>query len=75
MFCLPSCTFEDDCQDSDWLSIPDESQQKMVSYKVEKDNTDQVQMIYKLLARITCDCHLFLFQTETSLLFSDHTHH
>ncbi|XP_044042985.1 plexin-C1 isoform X2 [Siniperca chuatsi] len=38
-----SCTFEDDCQDSDWLSIPDDSrQQKMVSYKVVKDSTGQI---------------------------------
>ncbi|XP_028427129.1 plexin-C1-like [Perca flavescens] len=37
-----SCTFEDDCQDSDWLSIPDDSQQKMVSYKVVKDDTGQI---------------------------------
>ncbi|XP_078098776.1 plexin-C1 isoform X1 [Sander vitreus] len=37
-----SCTFEDDCQDSDWLSIPDDSQQKMVSYKVVKDGIGQI---------------------------------
>ncbi|KAK1906404.1 hypothetical protein KUDE01_008802, partial [Dissostichus eleginoides] len=37
-----SCTFEDDCPNSDWLSIPDDSQQKMVSYKVMKDSTGQV---------------------------------
>ncbi|KAE8281711.1 Plexin-C1 Virus-encoded semaphorin protein receptor Precursor [Larimichthys crocea] len=36
-----SCTFEDDCPDSDWVSIPDDSQHKMVSYKVVKDSTDQ----------------------------------
>ncbi|XP_025755490.1 plexin-C1 isoform X1 [Oreochromis niloticus] len=37
-----SCTFEDDCTDSDWLSIPDESQHKMISHKVEKDTNGQV---------------------------------
>ncbi|XP_034529926.1 plexin-C1 isoform X2 [Notolabrus celidotus] len=38
-----SCTFEEDCQDSDWLSIPDDSQQnKMVSYKVAQDQTGQI---------------------------------
>ncbi|XP_033934707.1 plexin-C1 isoform X1 [Pseudochaenichthys georgianus] len=37
-----SCTFEDDCPNSDWLSIPDDSQQKMVSHKVMKDSTGQV---------------------------------
>uniref|UniRef100_A0A3P8U4N1 Plexin C1 n=1 Tax=Amphiprion percula TaxID=161767 RepID=A0A3P8U4N1_AMPPE len=37
-----SCTFEDDCKDSDWLSIPDDSQQKMVSHKVVKDSSGQI---------------------------------
>ncbi|XP_054481059.1 plexin-C1-like [Anoplopoma fimbria] len=37
-----SCTFEDDCKDSDWISIPDGSQPKMVSYKVAKDSTGQI---------------------------------
>ncbi|KAL3977471.1 nuclear pore complex protein [Sarotherodon galilaeus] len=36
-----SCTFEDDCTDSDWLSIPDESQHKMISHRVEKDTNGQ----------------------------------
>ncbi|XP_035536930.1 plexin-C1-like [Morone saxatilis] len=42
-----SCTFEDECQDSDWLSIPDDSQQKMVSYKVVKDSTGQITLNIK----------------------------
>ncbi|XP_034381825.1 plexin-C1 [Cyclopterus lumpus] len=37
-----SCTFEDDCQDSDWISVPDDSQPKMVSYKVAKDGAGQI---------------------------------
>ncbi|KAM9334614.1 plexin-C1-like [Symphorus nematophorus] len=37
-----SCTFEDDCKDSDWVSIPDDSQQKMVSYKVVKNSAGQI---------------------------------
>ncbi|XP_029317964.1 plexin-C1 [Cottoperca gobio] len=37
-----SCTFEDDCQGSDWLSIADDFQQEMVSYKVLKNSTGQV---------------------------------
>ncbi|KAM9328284.1 plexin-C1-like [Pholidichthys leucotaenia] len=37
-----SCTFEDDCKGSDWLSIPDEFQQKMVSHKVELDKNGQI---------------------------------
>ncbi|XP_042366924.1 plexin-C1 isoform X2 [Plectropomus leopardus] len=36
-----SCTFQDECRDTDWLSIPDDFQPKMVSYKVVKD-TDQI---------------------------------
>nr|XP_033470613.1 plexin-C1-like [Epinephelus lanceolatus] len=36
------CTFEDNCQDSDWLSIPDDFQHKMVSHRVVKDDTDQI---------------------------------
>ncbi|XP_049422249.1 plexin-C1 isoform X24 [Epinephelus fuscoguttatus] len=36
------CTFEDDCQDSDWLSIPDDFQHRMVSHRVVKDDTDQI---------------------------------
>ncbi|XP_068443123.1 plexin-C1-like [Clinocottus analis] len=37
-----SCTFEDECQDSDWISIPEDSQPKMVSYKVAKDGSGQI---------------------------------
>ncbi|XP_067437506.1 plexin-C1-like isoform X1 [Thunnus thynnus] len=37
-----SCTFEDECPDSDWLSIPDDYQQRMVSYNVVKDGTEQI---------------------------------
>ncbi|CAK6959864.1 Hypothetical predicted protein [Scomber scombrus] len=36
------CTFEEECPDSDWLSIPEDYQQKMVSYTVTKDATDQI---------------------------------
>lgn len=44
-FSFSSCTFEDDCQDSDWLSTPDEFQQRMVSHEVTEKNTDQVQLL------------------------------
>ncbi|XP_029968903.1 plexin-C1-like isoform X3 [Salarias fasciatus] len=37
-----SCTFEDDCEDSDWLSIPDVFQQKLISHKVVEDGTGQL---------------------------------
>ncbi|XP_041834106.1 plexin-C1-like [Melanotaenia boesemani] len=39
-----SCTFESDCKDSDWLSIPDELHQKIVSHKVEMDPTGQIKL-------------------------------
>ncbi|XP_037317283.2 plexin-C1 [Pungitius pungitius] len=37
-----SCTFEDECKDSDWVSIPDRSQHRMVSHKVTKDAAGQI---------------------------------
>lgn len=38
-----SCTFEDDCSDSDWVSIPDDLQQRMVSYGTAREEaTGQV---------------------------------
>ncbi|XP_062238533.1 plexin-C1-like isoform X2 [Platichthys flesus] len=37
-----SCTFEDDCVDSDWLSIPEDYQEKMVSHRVAKEQTGQI---------------------------------
>ncbi|XP_030576389.1 plexin-C1 [Archocentrus centrarchus] len=40
-----SCTFEGDCMDSDWLSIPDDSQNKMISHRVEKDTNGQISLI------------------------------
>ncbi|XP_051248725.1 plexin-C1 isoform X7 [Dicentrarchus labrax] len=47
-----SCTFEDECKDSDWLSIPDDSQQTMVSYKVVKDSTGQITVIIQTHATV-----------------------
>ncbi|XP_056280772.1 plexin-C1 isoform X2 [Pseudoliparis swirei] len=40
-----SCTFEVDCQDSDWISIPEDSQPKMVSYKVVKDGGGRLALV------------------------------
>ncbi|XP_056131829.1 plexin-C1 [Lampris incognitus] len=38
-----SCTFEEDCSDSLWLSIPeDSSQQKMVSYQIQQVGSGQL---------------------------------
>ncbi|KAM4569646.1 plexin-C1 isoform 2-T2 [Odontesthes bonariensis] len=42
------CTFEDDCRDSDWLSIPEESQQKMVSHRVVKDPDGPIKLIVQI---------------------------
>lgn len=39
---LCSCTSEDECQGSDWLSIPDHVQQKIISLAVVQKNSDQV---------------------------------
>ncbi|KAL7370502.1 hypothetical protein ABVT39_002608 [Epinephelus coioides] len=47
------CTFEDDCQDSDWLSIPDDFQHKMVSHRVVKDDTDQYSVCQKMDSGMT----------------------
>ncbi|XP_061570601.1 plexin-C1-like [Cololabis saira] len=43
-----SCMFEDECPDSNWLSIPDESQQKIVSHKLVKDQTGQINLIIQI---------------------------
>ncbi|XP_061570384.1 plexin-C1-like [Cololabis saira] len=40
-----SCMFEDECPDSNWLSIPDEFQQKIVSHKLVKDQTGEINLI------------------------------
>ncbi|XP_070709669.1 plexin-C1 [Pempheris klunzingeri] len=40
------CTFADDCEDSDWVSIPEDfRQKKMVSSKALKNNTGQITLI------------------------------
>ncbi|XP_029350755.1 plexin-C1 [Echeneis naucrates] len=38
------CTFDNACKDSDWLSIPDDYQQKMVSHLFEKDSTGKIRL-------------------------------
>ncbi|XP_062299773.1 plexin-C1 isoform X2 [Scomber scombrus] len=47
------CTFKEECPDSDWLSIPEYYQQKMVSYTVTKDATDQITL--KIQTHLTVD--------------------
>ncbi|XP_026218353.1 plexin-C1-like [Anabas testudineus] len=51
-----SCTFEDDCKDSERLSTPDDFQQKVVSYKLVKNNTGQLSLIIQT--------HLTVKQTD-----------
>ncbi|CAN9508149.1 unnamed protein product [Ophioblennius macclurei] len=36
------CTFEDECEGSEWLSIPDVFQHKMISHKVVEDPTGKL---------------------------------
>ncbi|XP_061570600.1 uncharacterized protein LOC133424167 [Cololabis saira] len=43
-----SCMFEDECPDSNWLSIPEEIQQKIVSHKLIKDPTGQINLIIQI---------------------------
>nr|XP_015809313.2 plexin-C1 [Nothobranchius furzeri] len=44
------CTREDECKGSDWLSIPDESQKKMISHRVVEDPKGQI--------KVTIQAHL-----------------
>ncbi|XP_054656814.1 plexin-C1 isoform X2 [Dunckerocampus dactyliophorus] len=43
-FSLVSCTFKDECQNSNWLSLVDEYQPKMISYSVEKLSGGQIKL-------------------------------
>ena len=55
-----SCTFEDDCINSDWLSIPEDYQEKMVSHRVAKEPTGQVEIKDRVWTIISCVCRLFV---------------
>ncbi|XP_027900307.1 plexin-C1-like [Xiphophorus couchianus] len=56
------CTFKDDCK-YDWMSIPDEYQQEVISYRAEKDSTGQVKVVVnvhltlaqKIRSEFTCE--------------------
>ncbi|XP_019947930.2 plexin-C1 [Paralichthys olivaceus] len=37
-----NCMFADDCEDSDWLSIPEDYQENMVSFRVAEEPTGQI---------------------------------
>ncbi|XP_053170200.1 plexin-C1-like [Scomber japonicus] len=58
------CTFEDECPDSDWLSIPEDYQEKMVSYTVTKDTTDQITL--KIQTHLTVGQNVSNFTCEIS---------
>ncbi|MEQ2297543.1 hypothetical protein AMECASPLE_035726 [Ameca splendens] len=49
-----SCIFEDHCTDSEWLSIPNESQKSMFSHHVVKDSSGKI--------KLTISTHLTLQQ-------------
>ncbi|XP_047430734.1 plexin-C1 isoform X1 [Mugil cephalus] len=62
------CTFEDDCQDSDWLSIPDDSTEK-ISHKVLKNPSGEITL--KIQTHLTVNwtednfaCEIFLSSGE-----------
>ncbi|XP_029016213.1 plexin-C1-like isoform X1 [Betta splendens] len=40
-----SCEFEDDCKDSEWLSIPEDFHNDPVSYKLERSHAGQLKLI------------------------------
>ncbi|KAM4711719.1 plexin-C1 [Anableps anableps] len=57
-----SCAFKDDCIASEWLSIPDESKQKIVSHRFLKDSTGAMKIIIqthltmaKVQSNFSCD--------------------
>ncbi|XP_053200175.1 plexin-C1 [Scomber japonicus] len=58
------CTFENECPDSDWLSIPEDYQEKMVSYTVTKDTTDQITL--KIQTHLTVGQNVSNFTCEIS---------
>ncbi|XP_023205541.1 plexin-C1-like [Xiphophorus maculatus] len=58
-----SCTFEDHCTDSEWLSIPDEAQQEVISHRVVKVSSGMVKVLiqthltvqHKVQSNFTCE--------------------
>ncbi|XP_077565413.1 plexin-C1 [Stigmatopora nigra] len=42
------CTLKDECQNSDWLSFPDDYRKKMISYTVEEKSSGQVHLVVVL---------------------------
>ncbi|PWA20031.1 hypothetical protein CCH79_00016058 [Gambusia affinis] len=58
-----SCTFEDHCTDSEWMSVPDEAQQEMISHRVVKDSSGMIKVLIqthlavqqKVQSNFTCE--------------------
>ncbi|XP_077449603.1 plexin-C1 isoform X2 [Stigmatopora argus] len=47
-----SCTFKGECQNSDWLSFPDDYRKKMISYTVKEKSSGQVHLVVVLHAAV-----------------------
>ncbi|MED6262226.1 hypothetical protein ATANTOWER_016400 [Ataeniobius toweri] len=47
------CTFKDDCKGTEWLSIPDESHQEVVSHRSMNDNTGKVKVVVQVHLTVT----------------------
>ncbi|XP_028306495.1 plexin-C1-like isoform X2 [Gouania willdenowi] len=62
VWCGPkrSCMFESDCEDGDWVSIPDVYQQKMISHKVVAD----------LTGRLTLNIHIHVSTGQNRTKFT-----
>ncbi|XP_062339310.1 plexin-C1 [Osmerus eperlanus] len=39
-----SCTFKEDCSNSTWISIPDESKQQQISHQLQRSSTGQINL-------------------------------
>uniref|UniRef100_A0A8C5EGD4 Sema domain-containing protein n=1 Tax=Gouania willdenowi TaxID=441366 RepID=A0A8C5EGD4_GOUWI len=59
-FSVSSCMFESDCEDGDWVSIPDVYQQKMISHKVVAD----------LTGRLTLNIHIHVSTGQNRTKFT-----
>ncbi|XP_023807906.1 plexin-C1 isoform X2 [Oryzias latipes] len=47
-----SCMFEVDCNSSNWLSIPEKPQKKMMTYKVVKETTGRIKLVVQIHATV-----------------------
>ncbi|XP_015248083.1 PREDICTED: plexin-C1-like [Cyprinodon variegatus] len=66
-----SCTFENHCRDSEWLSIPNDTQKKIVSHQLVRDSSGNIKLVIqthlekhlKVPSNFTCE-----FSTNSSQL-------